>query len=94
MDIFEIINEKIKSKEQNLDSTIDKEIIIYLKNMLNNKYLFFTAEKKYVISSLYYIGFSKDELNEVYNEILSLENYDKYFPKQRMIQDEEENHTL
>ena len=90
MEVFDEIEKLVALKEQEISDDEEKEMLDFVKEMLDNKITFFEIDMKSVMSILYFLGVKKENLKSMYFKIISAENYREFFPVQRHIVDNNE----
>lgn len=84
MNVYDKLNKLLEKKEQEKISEDEKKSLEVIKSMLSNRQLFFICDIDTVLGILDYLGVKEDELNSYYFELISPENYQQSFPKERI----------
>ena len=86
MDVYEKVQQLLLKKEKEVSEESDLKKCEFIRSLLNKRELFFSINKKTISGILVFLGIDDEqEMINLYKELISIENYKKYVPKERII---------
>lgn len=91
MNALNRIKELMKIKKEKLKDSSDIEKYELIEELFKDNQWFLKIDIKNTISILEFLGVGEDEIEDLYYDLISMDNYNSVVPKERGILNEETN---